>query len=298
MKKAWIGLIIVVIGIVVVEIFLRNYYGFCDTVIVQEDPDYEYIAQPNQNRYRFRHHVRYNTLSMRSEEVDTSANIILGFGDSVINGGVQTEQDSLATSILSDELSETVGRKIQFLNISMGSWGPDNCFAYLRKHGNFGAQGIYLFVSSHDAYDNMNFEKIVGVNESFPNTQYKSAIAELLIRYIIPRLGIFQGGTNDLGINKKIENSTFNPGFDSFFAYSKENNIPLTLYLHAELSELEANSYNDQGQEIIRFAEANNIRLIKDLDLGLQSSEFRDDIHINSSGQRKLAARVLKNLEQ
>ena len=81
-------------------------------------------------------------------------------------------------------------------------------------------------------------------------------------------------------------------------SYSKENNIPLTLYLHAELSELEAKSYNDQGQEIIHFAEANNIRLIKDLDLGLRSSEFRDDIHINSLGQRKLAARVLKNLEE
>ena len=120
---------------------------------------------------------------MRSEEVDTSASIILGFGDSVINGGVQTEQDSLATTILSDELSNTAGRKVQFLNISTGSWGPDNCFAYVKKHGNFGAQDMYLFVSSHDAYDNMNFEKIVGVNESFPSKQYKSAIAELFIRY-------------------------------------------------------------------------------------------------------------------
>jgi hypothetical protein len=298
MKKVRIGLIIVVIGIVAVEIFLRNFYGFCDTVLTQEDPDYEYIAQPSQNRYRFRHHVSYNSLSMRSEEVDTSASIILGFGDSVINGGVQTEQDSLATTILSEELSETAGRKVQFLNISTGSWGPDNCFAYVKKHGNFGAQNMYLFVSSHDAYDNMNFEKIVGVNESFPSKQYKSAIAELLIRYLLPRLGIFQGGSDGLGIDKKNESSTFNPGFDSILSYSKENNIPLTLYLHAELSELEAKSYNDQGQEIIHFAEANNIRLIKDLDLGLQSSEFRDDIHINSLGQRKLAARVLKNLEE
>lgn len=236
---------------------------------------------------------------MRSDEVDSSAKIILGFGDSVINGGTQTEQDSLATTILLKILSEQNGGKVQFLNISAGSWGPDNCFAYLKKHGDFQASCIYLFVSSHDAYDNMNFGKIVDVNKSFPSRQYKLAIVELTDRYLFPRIiGFFRKAktNNDvLGINKKKEGDKFNSGFESFLEYSKQKNIPFIIYLHASKDELKKNSYNEQGQEIIRFAEQNNIKVIKDLELGLELSEFRDNIHINEQGQRKLAARVMRS---
>ena len=153
----------------ILEVFLRQYFGFCNTVLIREDADFEYIAQPNQDRFRFRNHIKYNSFSMRSEAVDSAAVLILGFGDSVINGGVLTDQDSLATTILSDSLTKIHRNKIQFLNVSAGSWGPDNCFAYLKKYGDFGAKSIYLFVSSHDAYDNMNFEKIVDVSESLPS---------------------------------------------------------------------------------------------------------------------------------
>ena len=31
------------------EIYLRKAWGLCDTVLIQSDPDFEYIAQPNQN---------------------------------------------------------------------------------------------------------------------------------------------------------------------------------------------------------------------------------------------------------
>lgn len=37
------------------------------------------------------------------------------------------------------------------LNISAGSWGPDNCAAYLKHYGLFGAKAMSLLVSSHDA---------------------------------------------------------------------------------------------------------------------------------------------------
>lgn len=43
--------------------------------------------------------VYFNRYGMRSQEVDYTKKHVLGLGDSVINGGVQTEQDSLATSI-------------------------------------------------------------------------------------------------------------------------------------------------------------------------------------------------------
>ena len=292
----------IIIGAVFIslEIFLRLHFGFCDAVLIKEDSNFEYIAKPNQQRYRFGKHINYNMESMRSEEIDSTAVIILGFGDSVINGGNLTDQDSLATSILSDSLSTIKGQKVQFLNISAGSWGPDNCYAYLKKYGNFSAKSIYLFVSSHDAYDNMNFQKIVGINQSFPDKQYSLALFELIDRYLVPRVKkVFIKSpteSDNLGINKKNLGSVFNSGFASFFSYSKKNNIPLIIFLHAERDELKKGFYNEQGQEIIQFAKSNNIQLITDLNNGLNINEFRDKIHINEKGQRLLAMRVLAEM--
>ena len=292
-KKINILIIATVLLVFCTEIFLRGYYGFCDTVLIKEDANFEYIPQPNQHRFRFRNHVNYNSLSMRSEEIDSTSHIILGFGDSFINGGVLVDQDSLATSILSKTLSNIQGRKIQFLNISAGSWGPDNCFAYLKKYGNFGAKSIFLFVSSHDAYDNMNFQKIVGINKSFPTKQYSWALYELFDRYLIPMI---ESNSNqnaaDIGnllIDKKKDDKVFNTGFMSFLSYSNIQNIPLTIYLHSDQEEMQAGSYNQQGKEIIKFAKEKNIPLILDLENGLSFSDFRDNIHLNSKGQRKLA---------
>jgi hypothetical protein len=280
------------------ELFLRFYFGFCDTVLMKEDADYEYIAAPNQNVFRFRNHIIYNSQSMRSPEVDTSSIVLLGFGDSVINGGVLTDQDSIASTILSNTLSNHYHKKVQFLNISAGSWGPDNCFAYLQKNGNYHSKNIFLVVSSHDAYDTMNFEKIVGINESFPDKQYKSALWELLDRYLLPRFYPNYNQSNlaekSLGINKQTSMSKFNNGFESFVKYSKQNKLNLVFFVHAEESELKAGKYNDQGQEIISFAKSNHVTILQDLNLGLNSSYFRDNIHLNAKGQKLMAGIILK----
>ena len=300
MKKKLVFIVITFSLIVVVEVFMRLYFGFCDTVLMQSSPDYEYIAQPNQKRFRFRNHISYNNNSMRSKEVNQKAVKILGFGDSVINGGVQTDNDSLATTILSDALTVNYQREIQFLNISAGSWGPDNCYAYMEKNGDFGAKAIFLFFSSHDAYDNMNFDPILDLQKSFPSKQYISAIYELCDRYLIPKLinKISSSKTNDLGINKKSEESRFNTGFKSFLDYSKKNNIPLVIYLHADKKEYQAGAYNEQGNEIIEFAQKNKVPIILDLENNLGISDFRDGIHINSQGQKRLANTILKYIHQ
>ncbi len=281
------------------EIFLRFYYGFCDAVLVREDTELEYIAQPNQNRFRFRNHILYNSLSMRSPEIDSTSQLILGFGDSVINGGVQTDHDSLATTILSNNISKNSPYKIQFLNISYGSWGPDNCYIYLKRFGHFKAKSIFLFVSSHDAYDNINFDKVVDVHESFPSKQYTLAIYELLDRYVIPKYFPnlkSENFANTLAINKKKYNSAFNLGFEQFLNYCKSNNLRLVIYLHAEQTEQQQGFYNQQGLEIIDFAHKNSIDLITDIDK-MDKNEYRDNIHINEKGQKKLASLVYQYCE-
>lgn len=267
---------------------LRMGYGFCDAVLMRPDPNYEYIAQASQKRQRFGHHIMYNSLSMRSDEPDSSAVIILGCGDSVINGGSLTDNDSLATTVLGERLTRAWGRTVQVLNISAGSWGPDNCAAFLEHTTLPVPAALVLFTSSHDAHDNMSFKNVVGVRKHFPAEQYKSAIVELIDRYVLPRFVTPKTTAEDeLGIDKG--DTAFNAGFDALKRYADELGIPMVIFLHAERSEIKAGRYNDQGQEIIRFAEAEQIPLIRDLEHGASLEELRDNIHPDEAGQRRMA---------
>ena len=187
-KKRYSILIIILASFIVTEILLRQVYGFANAPLYRESDSYEYIACANQDGYRFGNHYRCNSYSQRSEEIDSTKTIVLGLGDSVIFGGVMTDQDSLATSLFSKETG------MQMLNISAGSWGPDNCAAYLKEFGLFGAKAMFILVSSHDAHDNMDFQKVVGVHASYPDKNYKFAWGELMCRYLIPRLLRFLGG--------------------------------------------------------------------------------------------------------
>tara|TARA_R110002167_G_scaffold84156_12_gene228768 strand:- start:7129 stop:8067 length:939 start_codon:yes stop_codon:yes gene_type:complete len=290
----------VVLCSILVELVLRIAFGFCDTVLFQGNKNYEYIAQPNQSRQRFGSHIAYNAHSMRSATLDSSAVKILCFGDSVINGGVLTDQDALATTLLGNEISKFYNRNIQFLNISAGSWGPDNCYAYLKEKGDFNAKLIILFVNSHDAYDSMNFEKVIDVHPSYPSHQYALAIYELWDRYLYPRLKKPEKDdsqpTDYLGINKKNDGDQFNDGFKAFIEYSKLHGIPLIVYLHAEQNELEQGVYNEQGQQIITLVQENNVPLVTDLNLRLAVDDFRDNIHLNEKGQKNIAFNIFKVL--
>ena len=274
-----------------IEFSLRLIWGFCDAVLMREDKDYEYIAIP-QRRQRFGNYIIYNSFSQRNDELSNADSIRIAlFGDSVINGGTETDQDSLATTKLSKYLTTKYKKTVKVLNISAGSWGPDNCFAYLKKHGDFDSKKIVLIVSSHDAYDNMTFEKVVDKDESYPTQQYPLAILELMERYLLPSFNIhikISEVNNRLGINKKTSTSSFNSGFQDFFIYCKKRHIPFLVYLHAEMGERKLNGYNTQGQEIIDFCRKDSVPLIKDLDYIIPLSAYRDEIHFNSLGQEKI----------
>ena len=276
------------------EAFLR-FYGFANAPLFEESIAYEYIAKPNQDMMRFGNHIHYNSYSQRSDEPDTTKVIILGLGDSVINGGVQVDQDDIATSLFTKETG------MQMLNISAGSWGPDNCAAYLRENGLFGAKAMFLVVSSHDAHDNINHQPVVGVHPSYPDKQYPLAWAELLERYVLPRVlprkktaepdpdqKVLRAISKD-GTGIKKDGKVFNPGFDELKVMADKSSIPLIVYLHADQKELRQGRYNEQGEEIIEWAERNKVTLVRELDSGFTSQDYRDGIYLSKSGQRKLA---------
>lgn len=297
MKRLLIYLLSLLLLLFVFELVLRKHYGFCDAPLSQTSDKYEYVFQANQNRYRFKNHINYNEVNMRSDSLDVNSIKILGLGDSVINGGAFTDQDSIATTILSNELSSELSRKVQILNISAGSWGPDNCNAFLEEKGAFDSKLMLLVASSHDAHDIMDFRSIVGISSAFPNKQYKFAICELFDRYIYPRYiaKYFKTSQEDFNQREGIKKNGigFNSGFKKLAQKANKLNIPMIIYLHAEQSELKNNAYNEQGEEIIQFANKNKIKIIKELENGLDKSWYHDEIHLNNKGQRMMS-KILK----
>ena len=283
------------------EMYLRLAWGFCDSVLMQSDPDFEYIAQPDQNRYRFKKHVIYNEYSQRSNPVDSSAFVILGLGDSVLNGGVQTDQDSTATSRLCESLSALKGYKVQVLNISAGSWGPDNCEAYLKRFGLFNGQAAFLICSSHDAHDNINHQPVLDIDPGFPGRQYMSAWIELFDRYLIPRyvnpcFAALKAGTGNHGFSEiSKDGKVLNPGFKALTNRFRQAGIPFFIWLHPEQTELKTGEYNNEGKEIITFCKKDSVPLIEGMNY-MSVDDYRDAIHLNEKGQAVLALHLCECL--
>ena len=279
---------------VITELGLRLIFGFCDALLYQSSNKYEYIAQPNQSRYRLGVRLLTNSYSQRSEEPDSTKVKVLGLGDSIIFGGGWMDHDSLATTLFSNETG------MQMLNISCGSWGPDNCVAYLKEKGTFGAKAMVLVCSSHDAYDGMSFVPVVGVWPNYPDKQYKVAIWEAIERYMIPyikaKTNTKQYADPDVEVEKRaadrqvIQKSPyFVKGFDNLKQIADSLSIPFWIYLHAELGELKRRRYNDMGQQIILWADSARVTLINGIEEGERPEMYHDAIHFNERGQRYLA---------
>lgn len=303
-KKRKVYIIVSFSLVVFVEIILRYVFGFCDAVLYQSSPAYEYIAQPNQHRYRFFSHIDYNSYSQRSEEPDSTKTIVLGLGDSVIFGGTMLDQDSIATTLFSKETG------MQMLNISSGSWGPDNCAAYLKEKGTFGAKAMVLVCSSHDAFDVMSHIPVVGIYPNYPDKQYKLAIWEVIDRYLMPRIKVYFRGKqlldpdaqvvekvkSDDGVAKKSLN--FDPGFDQLLQISEEKHIPFFIYLHPEVGEVMSRKYKEGGLMIMEWAKTHHVKLIDGLNEGVTVDMYRDVIHLNEKGQRNLANSLKKMINR
>jgi len=275
-------------GIVLVELFLRL-LGLGNAVLYEESALYEYNIKANQNLFRFGHFFQSNSFGMRSKQIDSAAIKVIKIGDSVVHGGILTDNSSLSTSVLSSKLSNELSAKIQVLNISCGSWGPDNGLAYLNEKGNFEAVFMIMVYSSHDWYDSMTYSPIVGYNLNYPKENFTFAFSELYNRYL-------KGNSRDF-YKTQIAPKTESPnmGFTGLIEYCKSNNIEVLGYLHPEISELNRKEYSKTGNKILQFWKSHNITVVEGINYMSQDC-YRDNIHLNSLGQQKMAEAVYPHL--
>ena len=292
MKKIALAALVFCIFLLLVELAGR-YYGLTNYPLYDASTEYEYLLKPNQDVRIYRNRFTTNEFSMRSAPVaKTDTLVVLLVGDSIINGGNSIDQDSLASTLVENELLRKYGKKIRVLNISDKTWSPDNVVAYLKKFGLFGADMILLVANSGDAFDPMTFQPIVGVTSTHPDKNDAFAWPKLVVkswatvedRYFRP-----EGPANkEEKIAEEPENLV--KGFADLDSLSKQLKIPFFLYLHRSQSELTKNNVDRGGLVIEEFCKKNHIPMrINRMDFDM----FNDEIHLNSKGQKALAKDLL-----
>lgn len=175
------------------ELIARFYLGLGDPPLSVADPQIEYLFKPDQTCRRFGHRIHYNHYSMRADDFPEHKSQpnelrVLVVGDSVVNGGVLTDQSELATTLIQQSLADDLHRPVVVANVSAGSWGPPNELAYLKRFGLFDADVVVIVLSSHDYADVPTFEPVVGTT-GFPDRKPLLALTDGFYRYLLPRLG-------------------------------------------------------------------------------------------------------------
>lgn len=278
-------LIFAVVSIVLGEIALRS-IGFLSAPLYRDSDSSKYVQVENQDLTRFGNHFVTNEYSMRSLPLKEDEYRVLVAGDSVLNGGTQTDHDMLATSMLEKDLNnDALDKNIRVLNASSGGWGIDNVAGFVRENGDFDAKLIVLVLNSHDAIGDMGESDVAGTNLNFPDEQYPLAWFELLDRYLIPRV---KAALNIGQVDEATNNSDgqeHSEGWNFFVDYCQKNNIPLVIYLHVTQHELAQGEYDENGKWIMDFAKTNGIPLVSDIK-EISAEDYRDDIHLSGEGQK------------
>ena len=181
---------VIVVLLVIAELYARFGLGLGDPPLYRADPEIEYLALPSRTHKRFGNIISYNAHSMRSREFparkqDPAERRVLVLGDSIVNGGAQTDQADLATTLLEARLAAALDCPVVLANVSASSWGPPNYLAYVKRFGLFDADVVVIVVNSDDYADAPTFEPL---DDRRPRRKPLSAFVELVDRSVRQRL--------------------------------------------------------------------------------------------------------------
>jgi lysophospholipase L1-like esterase len=290
------------------ELFARFGLGLGDPPLMMRDDQIEYLARPSMTYSRFGNRVSYNQWSMRSDgflatKSDPNELRVLVLGDSVVNGGAQTDQADIATEIIRQELAAKLNRPVTVGNISAGSWGPPNLLAYVKKFGLFDADAVVIVLSSHDAADVPTFGPLgVDAPEHTPLLALQEVVQRYLPRYVpwLRAAGDEEPERSEFQLESDREQSL--AALRELIQLATESGARILVIQHAERSEL-SNGLESGHAEIRTLLTS---RSVDRIDLGPKfaasiaagSEPYRDNIHPNEVGQRLLAEAILEWLSQ
>lgn len=292
----WGSLILVPL---VVEISLRQFWGLCDPPLLVPDATIDYIFAPNQKCSRFGNQIIYNDASMRCDfgvtQYRPSKYRIFVVGDSVINGGVLTDHNELATTMLQEKIDSS-RKVIQVCNVSAGSWGPGNYCAYFDKYRDLVAQEdvLVLEVNSHDLWEDppdKNPGALVGSSAAYPDRKPFCAMWECVNRYLIPRIKrkISKDRINKIDVPHHAGDETNDVARYNLDKIRHLFELPWRkkiLLIHRSREEALASEDSLGEIKIRELADEMHVPVVLLILSPLE--DYRDIIHPNLSGQRKI----------
>lgn len=286
-----------------VELVARFGLGLGDPPLSVADPEIEYLYKPSSRFDRFGNTISFNRWSMRSPEfTETKApgeRRILVLGDSIVNGGVQTDDSQLATVLLASKLAAGHEGPVTVANISAGSWGPPNLLAYVERFGLFDADEVVIVLNSDDAWDVPGEVSPVGRSASFPDRAPLLATQELVMRYLLPRLGLGGEAASQAKVSDRDADTVVaTEALAELLELMDEANVGVAVVYWPRWPEV-AGEYEAGYAPLKAAVEQGGVPMIEARRF-LEGKEgvYRDVIHPNAQGQKILAEVIAEALER
>lgn len=289
------------------EWMLRLRFGFGDPLLYVGDPDIGYLIAPNQSVTRNGNSIRINASSMRSDAFEPHKSPretrVFFIGDSVVNGGWWTPQDSIISEQVKRALQKA-GNPVSVLNASANSWSPRSELAYVQRFGTFEADTVILVINTDDLFATAPTSLVVGNHPNYPDRKPVAAIVEIVTREWLsrqptsPALQQVYDETGDR-VGKALD------AIAQIHTIAQANQAKFLLVMTPLLREVEAGPKDYEIKARDRLMErlrSNNIPSIDLLPIFKNNdnpkSLYHDHIHLNQRGNQQISDRVLQWLGQ
>ena len=289
------------------EWMLRLRFGFGDPLLYVGDSDIGYLIAPNQSVTRNGNSIRINASSMRSDAFEPHKSPretrVFFIGDSVVNGGWWTPQDSIISEQVKRALQKA-GNPVSVLNASANSWSPRSELAYVQRFGTFEADTVILVINTDDLFATAPTSLVVGNHPNYPDRKPVAAIVEIANREWLsrqptsPALQQVYDETGDR-VGKALD------AIAQIHTIAQANQAKFLLVMTPLLREVEAGPKDYEIKARDRLMErlrSNNIPSIDLLPIFKNNdnpkSLYHDHIHLNQRGNQQISDRVLQWLGQ
>jgi len=282
--------------LIAAEMFCRFYVGLGDPPLSMADPQVEYLFKPNQSCRRYGNSIRYNAYSMRSDDFPVHKSSpdefrVMMIGDSILNGGSQTDQSELMSTLVQQRLSADMHRPVIVGNISAGSWGPPNELAYLKRFGLFDADVLLIVLNILDVDDVPTFQPIVGISPDYPDRKPWFALSEVVGRLPIYSSASSSPSSTTASREENIKKSM--AALQEMIRFGQEHGARVIVLQHPTADELGVPEQPDHATiaAAIRAAGIEPINTAPWIRVTIQKGTpcYRDFMHFNAAGQRVMA---------
>jgi hypothetical protein len=300
---------ILIVGLIILEIFLRLAFGFGNPLLYVSDHQIGYLLAPNQNVRRFGNRIQINEYSMRSGAIaatrpDSTLRILM-IGDSIVNGGWWTDQKDTLSEMLATYLKTSKSSSVEVLNASANSWSPRNELAYLQHFGLFQAQILVLVINTDDLFATAPTSLPVGHDRNYPNRKPPLALAEVISRYLLPA-ALMSDALKAVQPESGDRVGIVLDAIRQIYQLTRQNNARFLLVMTPLLRELEQAPRDYElvaRQRLSAFAQAESIQYIDFLtvfgaEIKMPKDVYHDHIHLNPIGNKWVSEWIGKTIQE